>query len=343
MKILFVGWGLVKASGVTTFVEHVAEELRWLGHAVDVVDVQKQQQVPSLDGYDIAHFHCLWKLHAYAVAAKNVGLPAVYSTHGMTAPWSMKHKWWKKLPAWMLFQKRDLKDAAIIHCTTEQESGWNKRLGLKKCFVAPLGTSELVASRQSLAARDERTLLFVGRIYPVKGLANLIKAWKMAVAGGQLPAAREWKLRIVGPDEAGHRAELVKLVAELGMMARVDFAGPRFGDELSAEYENCDCLVLPSFTENFGATIADAMAHGKPVIASTFTPWKIVQECKCGWWVSNEPERLALCLREMMSLSVDERMEMGVRGRKLVEERYSWGAVAKAVEDVYFGVVKGAK
>ena len=91
MKILFVGWGLVKASGVTTFVEHVAEELRWLGHAVDVVDVQKQQQVPSLDGYDIAHFHCLWKLHAYAVAAKNVGLPAVYSTHGMTAPWSMKH------------------------------------------------------------------------------------------------------------------------------------------------------------------------------------------------------------------------------------------------------------
>ena len=223
-----------------------------------------------------------------------------------------------------------------MHCTTVEEVEWNKALGVERCFVVPLGTSSSSWSSSSRLTGDsvvgsegvgelgvggKHTLLFVGRVHPVKGLVNLIKAWALCNACG-------WKLRIVGPDEAGHRAELEALVAKLGLGDRVEFAGPKFGDELSKEYVQCDCLALVSHTENFGATVVDAMAHGKPCIASTFTPWKELVERKCGWWVSNKPEKLANCIFEMINCGEQQRQEMGQNGLQLVREKYTWDAVA---------------
>ena len=134
------------------------------------------------------------------------------------------------------------------------------------------------------------------------------------------------------------------LVRELKQGDSIEFAGPKFGNELSAEYESCDCLVLPSFTENFGATVVDAMAHGKPVITSTFTPWEEVQERGCGWWVSNETEALAKTIQEMIEASDERRCEMGKIGRRFVDEKYTWGAVAQTMVNEYKRVmsVQGA-
>jgi glycosyltransferase involved in cell wall biosynthesis len=300
---------------------------------------------------DVMHIHGLWSglLHKAAMFARQNKIPIVWSTHGMTAPWSMRHKWWKKLPAWWLYQKRDLKRAAAIHCTTAQEVGWNKALGFKNSFVVPLGT-HLPPFHPPTPTHDSNymhTLLFVGRIYPVKGLVNLIKAWVLvmkhsAVTCSPLPdPLPNWKLRIVGPDQAGHQSELESLVRELKLSNSVEFVGPKFGSDLSAEYDNCDCLVLPSFTENFGATIVDALAHGKPCIASTFTPWRELMDRSCGWRVSNEPEPLAAAIRKLLALSDVERHEMGERGRELVEEKYTWDAVVKKMVEGYNRVVSG--
>lgn len=340
MKILFAGYALEKASGVTTFVERTAIELRNLGHEVEIVDIVKSA-ITSCDisKYDIVHLHCLWQLHAYAKAAFSANVPVVWSTHGMTAPWSMHHKWLKKAIAWHLFQRRDLKRASAIHCTTNQEVEWNRRFGLKNCFVAPLGTDVpegVAASETSRPIAESRTLLFVGRIYPVKGLENLIRAWKLALDGGM----SGWRLRIVGPDEAGHLAQLRALTAALGLGEIVQFPGPVFGEALKTEYSSCDCLVLPSFTENFGATVVDAMAHAKPVIASRFTPWKELEEHKCGWWVDNKPDVLAGAIRAMAALAPEERAAMGARGRALAAAKYSWPAVAAALERKYKELVR---
>ena len=253
-----------------------------------------------------------------------------------------------------------MKKAAAIHCTTELEVEWNKSLGFENCFVAPLGTNENQFHSPTPARNSNytHTLLFVGRIYPVKGLVNLIRAWAIVNSqlithnsqnraipfpnsNSKLQLNHNWKLRIVGPDQAGHLAELEKLVRELGLCGSVDFAGPKFGDELSAEYENCDCLILPSFTENFGATVVDAMAHGKPCIASTFTPWKELQDRGCGWWVSNEPDKLAKAIQEMIDAGDENRRKMGSCGRKLVEEKYTWDAVGKTMVKGYEEVLNG--
>ena len=358
MRILHIGYALEKASGVTTFVENVAAKQRLAGHEVDIVDADTIGDSDEVRGiaekiakYDIVHFHCLWQLHNYAKAAREAGVSIVWSTHGMTAPWAMRHKWLKKKIAWWMFQRRDLHRAATIHCTTEQEAEWNRRLGFKNCFVAPLGTNEsLVASGQSLVVSGEaKVLLFVGRVHPVKGLENLIRAWRVVASRQSLVVSREalvgggrrWKLRIVGPDEGGYLESLKFKVESLNLGESVEFVGPKYGDDLSREYENCDCLVLPSFTENFGATVVDAMAHGKPVITSIFTPWREVKERGCGWWVSNEPESLACAIEELTRMDDNARSAMGEKGRELVDEKYSWPAVADKVLSVYRSVAKG--
>ena len=333
MRVIHVITGMRKAAGTTTFVENVVEGLRLCGQDVEIA------MSPSEIGLcDVMHIHGLWSglLHEAAAFARQSKIPVVWSTHGMTAPWSMRHKWWKKIPAWWLYQKWDLKGAAAIHCTTEKEVEWNKAMGFKNCFVAPLGTCEEVGGDGVSGERSEKRVLFVGRIYPVKGLLNLVRAWEKVMSKGVVnEGARELKLRIVGPDQAGHKAELGKLIEELGVGNSVEFAGPKFGDELSLEYENCDCLVLPSFTENFGVTVIDAMAHGKPVITSAFTPWREVRDFGCGWWISNEPEQLADAIMQMMSLGDDELHNMGERGRMLVEKKYTWDAVVKKLVDEY--------
>lgn len=332
MSVLHITEKVEGASGVATFVRELDASLRAQGVESRAWERLEFGVESCVLRPDVVHIHGLWlpMFHKAAKWARAKGIPVVWSTHGMTAPWSMRHKWWKKLPAWLLYQRRDLKGAVAIHCTTELEAGWNKRLGFANCFIVPLGTRlpPVVGVSSSSSRKDEKVLLFVGRIYPVKGLVNLIKAWALCNADG-------WKLRIVGPDEAGHQAELESLVRELKQGDSIEFAGPKFGNELSAEYESCDCLVLPSFTENFGATVVDAMAHGKPVITSTFTPWEEVQERGCGWWVSNETEALAKTIQEMIEASDERRCEMGKIGRRFVDEKYTWGAVAQTMVNEY--------
>ena len=338
MKILHVITALQKAAGTTTFVENVVGGLRALGHDVDVA-----LSVDKFMACDVMHIHGIWSglLHKAAGYANANNIPIVWSTHGMTAPWSMKHKWWKKLPAWLLYQKSDLQGASVIHCTTEQEVEWNKKFGFKKCIVVPLGTEIKPLNLLNVTGKSH-CLLFVGRIYPVKGLKQLISAWGKVVRDLEADMRRErWKLRIVGPDQAGHRSELEAMVVGLQLEEFVELVGPKYDVELEKEYDNCDCLVLPSFTENFGGVIVDALAHGKPCIASTFTPWCELRERECGWWVSNEPEVLASAIYEMITLDDVRRHEMGMRGRKLVAEKYTWDAVVKAMVRGYEEVLDG--
>lgn len=352
MKVLHICADEAKASGVHTFCVELDAALRKLGvdsRIVTQITTERDSEEVLAWDLDVVHIHGLWlkPLHQAAIWARKNGFPIVWSTHGMTAPWSMKHKWWKKIIAWWLYQKWDLKRAAVIHSTTELERGWNKALGFKQQIVVPLGThltegnelekvvgvgggglveGEVAIERSEIAEglrEQRRMILFVGRVYPVKALDNLIAAF-------QAVDHEDWKLRIVGPDQAGYMAELKKIAGK-----DVEFVGPKFGEELSKEYENCDCLALVSHTENFGATVVDAMAHGKPVITGTKTPWKVVADRGCGWWVDNDVGTLSKAIGEMMRLSDAERAEMGKRGRRLVEEKYTWGAVAKAMKEAY--------
>ena len=346
MKILHVVPYLPKASGVTTFVVECSDGLQKIG-AEQVVSVKDRQhfdvassaiEVPRIgveealgriDEFDVVHLHGIWPpfMHRFVVVARRQRVPIVWSLHGMLSPWAIKFKWWKKALPWMLWQKRDLRSAAILHVTSEKELVWVRARGFKNQIVnIPLGTN--LPKGVPVRRYEKKTLLFVGRINPVKGLENLIRAWKLAWCA-------DWKLRIVGTDEAKYSAPMQSLVRELSLETSVEFPGPKFGAELENEYKNADALVLPSFTENFGGVVIDALAWGLPVITSKGTPWREVASSRCGWWVDNDPETLAKALRELMVLSDEERQAMGARGRELVREKHSWTAVADRMREVY--------
>ena len=363
MRILHVITGLQKAAGTSVFCGEVCNGLVAMGHDVTIAVVNpkaadrypidpciKLIAISSLFNnsiraeYEIIHIHALWTpiLHKVARWARRHRVPTVWSPHGMLTPWAMNNKKWKKLLGWWLYQRGDLTQADLLHVTAESEVEDVRRMGLKnRVVVAPLGVNIDDSVERVEHADGKKVLLFVSRVQRKKGLVNLVHAWAQL----QLEIKRKWVVRIVGPDQEGHTAELKSLCNELGVVQDFEFVGPKYGEELQREYASADLFVLPTYSENFGSVVIEALAYGVPVITTKGTPWHELEgytnsKLKCGWWVDVGVEPLAKALVAAMRLSDAERREMGMRGRKLVEEKYIWDAVEKKIEDAYKEILK---
>ena len=326
MRICHVITGMRKAAGTSVFCGEVANALAASGHEVaiataspgerNIYPLDSRVRLVSIDSalredWSLVHIHALWSpvLHKASRLAHRRGVPVVWSVHGMLTKWAMHCKWWKKLPAWWLYQKRDLAASERLHATARSEVEDFRRMGLANAvIVAPLGVRPAggALNRPTFRERPERILLFVSRVQRKKGLENLIRAWSLVKAAAT-PGESLWRVRIVGPDQENHAAELKALCAKLAVAEDFDFAGPRYGDELQREYAAADLFVLPSHSENFGSVVIEALAHGVSVITTKGTPWRELEERKCGWWIDIGVEPLACALKEAMALTDDER------------------------------------
>ena len=192
---------------------------------------------------------------------------------------ALRRSWLKKKVFWAILQGPAVRSAACFHATSEQEYRDIRRAGLRQpVAIVPNGVDIRAVSAKPKAS-GLRTLLYLGRIHPIKGIDSLLRAWHRIAS--QFP---DWQLRLVGPDTIGYRAELERLSTEL-QLPRVVFAGARYGADKQAEYAAADLYVLPSHTENFGMTVAEALAQGVPIVTTMGTPWQGVRERGCGWCV----------------------------------------------------------
>ena len=114
----------------------------------------------------------------------------------------------------------------------------------------------------------------------------------------------------------------------------MEYLGEVDGEAKTRAYLDADVFVLPTFSENFGVVVAEALAHGLPVITTRGAPWADLETYGCGWWVDIGVEPLVQALREAMALSDDERRAMGERGRDYVR-RYDWDNIGQQTIDVY--------
>lgn len=301
---------------------------------------------------DIVHLHGLWNpgLHRCAVACRRRNIPYIIAPRGMLEPWSLGQKKWKKRIARWLYQDRDLHSAAALHATAESEAEQFRRLGFRNhVIISPNGVNvprDFSMQRRKDTESSERRVLFVSRMHPKKGVLELIEAWgrlsrKSEVTSPKSPGS--WICELVytvnGELERDYEAQVRARVAELGLSGHFVFTGALGDDEKWAAYARADLFVLPTYSENFGIVVAEALYAGVPVITTKGTPWRELEERKCGWWMDIGVEPLAAALREAMSLSDAERREMGGRGRALVAEKYTWDAAVKAMVAGYEAVL----
>lgn len=283
----------------------------------------------------LVHVHSNWTFPVWRAAhcALVAGKPLIMSPHGCLAPMSLAHSAWKKRLAG-LFDRRLLRQAAAIHATSDMERDWIERyVGTgPRIYVIPNGV-ELPAAAAAAAkpARRTRQVLYVGRLHPLKGLDLLLEAWGRVRRS--LPDGQPWQLVVAGPDEQRTRMRLEEQARRTGL-DNVSFIGAVFGAEKAAAFAAADLFVLPSRSENFGIAVAEALAAGVPVITTKATPWSELSG-PCGWWVDATSESIAVALDAAMHLSDAERVAMGAKGRALVEARYQWPAVGRAMVAAY--------
>ncbi|WP_341482968.1 glycosyltransferase [Salinibacter ruber] len=280
---------------------------------------------------DLIHDHGLWlPTHGtIALAARRLGVPLVVSTRGMLTPWALQHNRWRKRLVWTAYQKWALQQAALFHVTSEEEVEALRDLGFDQpVALIPNGVQLPELNGTEASSSRRRRALFLSRLHPKKGLPMLIEAWTEARPEG-------WELVLVGPSEEGHRAELEEQVRSQGLGDRITFAGPVSDEEKWPVYRSADLFVLPTYSENFGIVVAEALAAGVPVITTTGTPWRELEAQGCGWWVAPEKEAIGQALGEAVHATDEQRRAMGQRGRQLVEDRYSWQGVAQQMHATY--------
>lgn len=281
----------------------------------------------------LLHNHGLWTSGNYhiASAAQRFQIPLVIHPHGMLEPWALQYRGWKKRWALRLYQRRNLEMAALLFATAEQEAESIRKLGLRQPIaVIPNGIKSMPILNKTLGERlrsEPRMALFLGRIHPIKGLLNLVEAW------GRIRPAH-WRLYLAGPDEGGHLTVVMRRIRELGLETAIEYVGEVEGDTKIRLLAHAELFILPTFSENFGIAVAEALSYGIPVITTHGAPWKELVTRSCGWWIEPTVEALTLTLHEALNMAPSHLQAMGKRGFSYAQE-FNWVHIARQTMEVY--------
>ena len=289
-------------------------------------------------GIDIIHNHSLWRMpNVYAgIVCRRGRCHLVVSPQGTLSPWALGQKRLQKKIFWRLLQRRAVAAAACFHATAESEFEDIRRLGFRQpVCILPNGVDLPPVEQKSDGGR--RRLLFLGRIHPNKGVDILLRAWQ-AVAR-RFP---DWELHVAGPDNGGYLAEMQVLAAQL-RLERLVFCGPLYGDGKWQAYSDANVFVLPTHSESFGMTVAEALAAGTPVIVTHGAPWAGLAEHGAGWWIEIGVDPLVACLEQALSTAPQRLREMGRVGREWMKRDFSWDRIGPQFLATYRWVLDGGE
>jgi len=290
----------------------------------------------DIRSYDVVHLHStfLWPTWAAARAASRAQVPYLIAPRGMLVGDMIRRKSrWVKT-AWIdLVERRTLREAAAVHVTAELEAQelHKLRFDLPELVCMPNGV-EVPTSHAPLhpslagliGARPYA--LFLSRISWKKGLDRLIRAWQ---------SVPELLLVVAGNDDESYEPTLRTLAQEAGVAERVLFVGAVSDANKWALYAGAQFFLLPSYSENFGNAVVEAMSMSCPVIVSPEVgAASLVESSGGGLVVDCSPTPLAEAARNLAN-DPELRHTMGERGARAVSERLSWHAVAVQAESAY--------
>lgn len=302
----------------------------------------------KLQKIDLVQVHSLYLFTTLATGffARRHKVPLIIRPHGTLDPFIYpRHRGRKRVVEW-LYQNRIFKRAAAIHYTTAEERNLAAPYTFDRPgFVAPLGLNiedyRPLPPRGTFRARfpetrDKTILLFLGRINFKKGLDVLAKAF------GEVAKTRDdVHLVIAGPDNDALKPKVESWLKAEGVLEKTTFTGMLVGEDKLAALNDADLFVLPSFSENFGIAVIEAMACALPVLISDkVNIHNEISAAGAGHVEPPEPARFAGRMLAMLD-DRDALKVQGERGIETVTTLFNWPSIGARLENAYQAVVEG--
>ncbi|MEG3908154.1 hormogonium polysaccharide biosynthesis glycosyltransferase HpsP [Microcoleus sp. w2-18bC1] len=303
--------------------------------------------------FDLAHIHALFSpvTTFAATIARYHKLPYIMRPCGMLDPADLQKKKRLKQIYATLLERPNLAGAAAIHFTSKEEAKISERFGwgstgkmpvprdldctgkmpVPRDLVIPLGvTAGLFPKR--LRESEVPIILFMSRIEPKKGLDLLISALESILASGI-----EFHFILAGsnPQDADYETQIKVQIQNSSLAKYTRITGFVSGDLKVELLTKADLFVLPSYYENFGIAVAEAMAAGVPVaISDRIHIAEDIQQAEAGWVGPLEVGAIANSIKSAL-LNPQERQRRGLNGKKYAEKYYNWEAIAQQTIDAY--------
>jgi len=296
--------------------------------------------VEAMPSIDLMHINGFWLHPTYAAAriAHGNGVPYMLRPAGALEPWRLKNgrfRCFKKTVYLKFVAKSMMANAACLQADSDQEAEHFRQVGYHgPVSVIPNGVdiTNLCDGEGTEAEvcwpdlKGRQVVVFMSRLSGEKGLDMLVPLWADIVKSRRY---RDAFLVIAGPDDRGYRKTVEAMIDRYGVGSHILLPGMVQGQKKVALLRRADVFVLPSYSENFGIVVAEALACGTPVITTTGTPWEQLHTVDAGRWVPPTKEDIGRALEEVLRMSQSQRRQMGERGAALIREHYTWHKVAR--------------
>ena len=283
---------------------------------------------------DLVHVRGLWRQGSLVARHWKKRYPdrkLIVQSAGMLEPWARKRNSWLKRLYFSCAESRLFDCCDAVHATSMAEAKNLNKLGIPKdkIFIIEEGIfmpPETQLHRHHLSG--PRKLLFLSRIHPKKGIELLLDALALL-------RPTQWICQIVGMGEAAYIAALKARIKVLNLDSVVEFVGPLYGAQKERAFQEASAFILPTYSENFGIAVAEAMSWGLPVITTTETPWSVLEDPAMGWCVKPELNPISYALYQLFAKSPQELVVMGQVCREYVSHRFSWESIGMKMSEQY--------
>lgn len=290
--------------------------------------------------FNLAHIHALFSPVSSVAASicRRQKLPYILRPLGTLDPADLRKKRQLKQLYAAILERANLAGAAAIHFTSVQEAKVSERFGVStRDLVISLGVNPLEIGEKEVPSKlgipkDVPLVLFMSRIDPKKGLNLLLPALEALLAEG---LNFHFVLAGTNPQDPGYEEKIKLQIQTSPLRSHTTITGFVTGELKSALLQAADLFVLPSYYENFGIAVAEAMVAQTPVIISDQVHiCQEVHDSESGWVGATD----VLALTELLRTSLQnpsERQRRGLRAKEYALKNYSWDAIALQTIEAY--------
>ena len=314
-----------------------------IGHSFKYSRPFAQWLQQYVSDFDLIHIHAVFNhaCIAAAQAARKRGVPYVIRPLGTLTPWALGQKSLRKKVFWHGGIKSMMRNAAAIHYTSQSEQqAVEESLGLNHGSVVPLGVefTQLQSGDDGLFRRlvkleSQPYVLVLSRLLPTKGIDILLDAF-LSLKANDLS---DWRLVLAGNGPSDYVASLKDAVAKQNATERVLFPGWLSGDLKLSALRGASLLALPSYHENFGLCVIEALACEVPVLISPHVNLAPeIEVAGAGWIASVSKTSVKQALFDALS-SREELVRRGSAGREFAT-KFEWSAIARQLMQLYISL-----